>query len=284
MSTIDPRLAQDEKAPRERSRTKPPWGPIGLIVLHLALWALAGFGIASQLDVFRLMSDNQVGAWSSNYEGNIWMLFVGAFLGAILSFILTSGLRSVLPGGASFFAPTASAFFGVAIGTALFYQSWTRPQEVGFEKGFLDSGRTAWDAGGWIFYYLPYWLPALLLLIGLVVLVFVIRLARSKGGDLQRTRTIIRTGVRVAGTVTEADSASVTVSDAPMVTMTVKYRDANGIDRWVTKRRAFTSTTVPRVGDTYTVFYDAQDPGNQTKIVVFPGTVTPAQAAAASWS
>jgi hypothetical protein len=66
--------------------------------------------------------------------------------------------------------------------------------------------------------------------------------------------------------------------------MTVKYTDAVGIDRWVSQRKPFVPTSIPRVGDVYTVFYSAAGAGSQKKILLFAGRATAGHAAASSWS
>jgi len=283
MSTIDPQLARTERLARERAGGTLPLLVIIVALVHLALWTLGGYGIASALDTFRLMQTNQVGAWESPYGADLWMLIVGIVLGSIAGFIVTAVLRPLMPGCAGV-APIVTGFIGLCLGLGLFYPSWTPPQEVGSLRPFLDSGSERWGAGAWIWYELPIWLPALVAVLAIAALVLTVRFARNEAASLVRARQLIRGGVRVQGSVTHADSGSVFVNNLPVVAMTVKYTDATGTDRWVTQRKPFAPTAIPRVGDAYTIFYSATEPGNQKKILLFPGTVTAAQAAAASLS
>jgi hypothetical protein len=284
MSTVDPQVARSERVAREKASGALPVLAIGVAALHLALWTLGGYGIATALDTFRLMETNQVGAWESPYGGDLWMLIIGIVLGSIGGFVVTGTLRQLLPGGAAAIAPMVTGLIGIGAGLALFYPSWSAPQEIGELRSFLDSGAERWGLGAWIWYELPIWLPALVGALGIACVILTVRVARSQTANLARTRSLIRAGVRVEGTVTQADSGTVFVNNLPVVSMTVKYADATGADRWVSQRKPFVPTSIPRVGDIYTVFYSAADPGNQKKIMLFPGRVTAGQAAAASWS
>jgi hypothetical protein len=147
MSTVDPQVARSERIAREKASGALPVRAIGAAALHLGLWTLGGYGIASALDTFRLMETNQVGSWQSPYGGDLWMLIVGIVLGSIGGFVVTSALRDLLPGGAAAIAPMVTGLLGIAGGLALFYPSWTAPQAVGELRPFLDSGTERWGLG-----------------------------------------------------------------------------------------------------------------------------------------
>lgn len=274
MSTVDPRILREQR--RARAQSSP--GSVGLTtavaVVHVALWALAGFGITSQLDVFRLMSINQVTAWDSPFENDFWMIFVGVFPAAWLGFFLSSRLRLYLSGLSAGIAPFASAFLGLAIGALLFYPHWTPPTHVGYKDGITaDAPRIDWDAGAWISYYQPYWLTAVFVLVFVAGLILVFRFNHSAQEKQARILGVVENGTRVVGTVSEALSGNIWVNNSPLVTLTVAFTDLNGQQRWVTKRQVFVPTQLPRVGDKFTVWYDQNDPGNQKKIALAAGDI-----------
>lgn len=278
MSTVDPRVSRAQKAAKAQSSPS-AWSLTGAVaVIHVALWALAGFGIASQEDVFRLMSINSVEAWDSPFENNFWMIFVGVFPAAWLGFYLSSRLRLHLSALSAGIAPFATGFLGLCIGTGLFYPHWTPPQQVGSKAGFGSGAPDVrWDVGAWISYYQPYWLPAIFFVGFLAGLILVLRFNHSAQERQARILGVVENGTRAVGQVSEALSGNVWVNNSPLVTLTVSYRDLNGQQRWVTKKQVFTPTQVPRVGDTFTVWYDQNDPGNQKKIAMAGGDIPSAK-------
>ncbi len=278
MSTVDPRILRAQKAAKAQSSPS-SWGITAIVaVVHVALWALAGFGIASQEDVFRLMSVNPVTAWDSPFENDFWMIFVGVFPAAWLGFYLSSRLRLYLSALSAGIAPFATAFLGLAVGTGLFFPNWTRAENVGFTAGFGDDApNVQWDGGAWISYYEPYWLPAVFVVVFVVGLILVVRFNHSAQEKQARILGVVENGTRAIGQVSEANSGTVWVNNSPLVSLTVAYKDLNGEQRWVTKRQVFTPTHIPRAGDTFTVWYDQNDPGNQKKIALAAGDVSTAK-------
>jgi hypothetical protein len=282
MSTVDPRILREQRA--TKAQTSPSaWGFTSAVaVVNVALWALAGFGIASQEDVFRLMSLNQVDAWESAYENDFWMIFVGVFPAAWLGFYLSSRLRLHLSALSAGIAQFATGFLGLAIGTAIFFPDWTAPTHVGFKHGYgSDDPNIQWDPGAWISYYQPYWLPALFFLVFVAGLILVVRFNHSAQEKQARILGVVTNGTRVLGQMSEALSGTVWVNYSPLVTLTVTYKDRSGQQRWVTKKQVFTPTQVPRVGDPFTVWYDQNDPDNQKKIAIAAGDIPSAKVEAA---
>lgn len=279
MSTTDPRLEREQAIAKRKASPVTRVAIIVLAVVHAALWALAGWGIASVIDVFRLMSVNEVGSWTGNHEDDYWMLFVGVFAGAVLGFVLTGRASILMSRGAAVFLPMVTAFVGLTVAFAAYFPEWTPAQQVGrrlpFSEG--DSGET-WGPGDWIAYAVPFWVPAILALVAIAAILVVIRAARASRKRTARILRVMDQGMRVVGTVSDAGSGSVYVNSAPLVTLTVAFTDLDGVDRWVTKRRVFPPTAVPKVGDIYTVWYDRDDPANQASIVLAPGDVTTAAA------
>jgi hypothetical protein len=275
VSTTDPRLEREQAIAKRKASPVTRVAIIVLALVHAALWALAGWGIASVMDVFRLMSVNEVGAWTGNHEDDYWMLFVGVFAGAVLGFVLTGRASILMSRGAAVFLPMATAFAGLTVAFAAYFPEWTPAQQVGrrlpFSEG--DSGET-WGPGDWIAYAVPYWVPAILGLVAIGAILVVIRAARAGRKRTTRILRVMDQGMRVVGRVSDAGSGSVYVNSAPLVTLTVAYTDLDGVARWVTKRRDFPPTAVPKIGDIYTVWYDRDDPANQSSIVLAPGDVT----------
>jgi hypothetical protein len=279
VSTTDPRLARAQTIAKQKSSPFTRVTVAVLAIAHAVLWGLAGWGIASVIDVFRLMSVNEVGSWTGNHEDDYWMLFLGIFAGAVVGFVLTGRAGILTSRGAAVVLPMATAFVGLTVAFAAYFPEWTPAQQVGRRLPFsdADSGET-WGWGDWIAYAVPYWVPALLGLVALGAILVVIRAARAGRKRTTRILRVMDQGMRVVGAVSDAGSGSVYVTSAPLVTLTVAYVDLDGVSRWVTKRRVFPPTAVPKIGDIYTVWYDRDDPANQSSIVLAPGDVTTATA------
>lgn len=271
MSTVDPRIVRQQKAEAARASGAAYVSAIVFAVVHFGLWALAGYGGGIILDTFRLMAINVVGHWDGALGYDLlWMFFVGVFGGAFLGFVLTGRMSRVLPVGAILF-PFVTAFLGVAAGLLLFVPRWTAPDAVGHVEAFLGDDAAPWDAGGWIMYWMPWWLPILFAVLGLLVLWLVIRsgaLARRKAATIS---SMIQAGVREVGAVSEVIATGTEIMGNPLLQLTVRYTDATGTPRWVTKRHVFPVAQQPRVGDVFTVWYDPNRPGDEKSIVLAAG-------------
>ncbi|MDN4639618.1 hypothetical protein QCD70_05110 [Agreia sp. PsM10] len=187
MSTSDPRVDRAERQARAAAR---PGNTLLLVLLgavHAAVWVAAGFGVGILLDTVRLMTVNQVGGWSSGFDGaTSQLLGVGAIgLGSVLGVFLTGRLGR-LGLGAAMIIPFCTAFLGIALGLVLFIPSWTEPDAVGEKVAFIDGGdREPWQSDAWIAYYLPFWLPAVfgvLLLLAIAAALAATRPARVDAG------------------------------------------------------------------------------------------------------
>jgi hypothetical protein len=271
VSTIDPQVARAEKAQRERTSPGSYARAIVLSLVHAALWGAAGYGGGMLLDTFRLMAVNQVGAWGGLGDGFPWLFLIGVFGGAICGFALT-GRMTVFLGPRAIGFPFFTAFIGLAIGLLLFLPRWTSPERIGFQKGFLEGdAATAWGPGSWVMYALPWWLPAVFGLIAMLALIGLVRGSARGRQKSDRIRSMIETGIRVLGTVSEVTSTGLIIMGNPQAQLTVRFTDASGTSRWVTKKHVFPPASIPRTGDAFTVWYDPLDPGNEKSIVLAPG-------------
>ncbi len=250
-----------------------------LAVVHTALWGLAGWGIASVIDVFRLMSVNEVGSWAGRHEDDYWMLFVGAFVGVVVGFALMGRASILLARGAAVVLPLATAFVGLTGAFAAYFPEWTPAQELGRTLPFTegDSG-SSWGWGGWIAFAAPYWVPVVLGILAVLATFAVIRAARAGGRRIRRILRVMDQGMRVTGAVSDVGAGSTSANRAALVTFTVAYIDLDGLARCVTKHRVLPPSATPKVGDTFTVWYDRDDPADQALIVLAPGDVTTAVA------
>lgn len=69
MSTVDPRALRAEREARAHRSGRNTVTAAVVGIIHLALWALAGYGFVEVGDTFRLMSLNQVGeGWDSQLD------------------------------------------------------------------------------------------------------------------------------------------------------------------------------------------------------------------------
>lgn len=269
MSTVDPRIARAQRAERRR-------GPAGVLfavlvaLLHLALWALAGYGGGQMLDSMRLMAVNRVGeGWDSPYDGMPVLFLVGVVGGSILGFFLTSVLSRFLSIGAATIAPLLTGAAGIAAGLAIFSSLWTPPEKVGYHRGLAEGDPPEpWDTGVWIAYALPIWLPLLFAVVAFVLAItFAVTLARAQRKS-RVAAELVETGRKVRGTVTEVRDTGVEVSGLPFLEFTVRFQDAEGTDRWVTKKGTFPPAEQPRAGDPVAVWFDPLAPGDQKRILV----------------
>ncbi|SDZ04751.1 DUF3592 domain-containing protein [Herbiconiux ginsengi] len=282
MSTIDPRIARAEKANRPARSAGRVAITAVLGIVHVGLWALAGYGFGETFDTMRLMAINQVGdGWDSRFDGTLPLLFiVGVTLGAILGFALTGVSGRVLGLAGATLLPLFTGATGIAIGLALFYPEWTPAESYGQLLGFMaGDAPTPWDTSAWVQYWLPVWLPIVFGVIALVLLVVVVLAASGARRKAKRMAERVTTGRRVAGVVTEVLPTGVEISGMPRLQFTVTFRDLAGVDRWVTKKGNFSPAALPRAGDAAVVWFDPLNPGSEKDIVVGLG---PEAAAAAS--
>ncbi|SKA84711.1 hypothetical protein SAMN06295879_0644 [Agreia bicolorata] len=271
MSTSDPRV---ERAERQAAAAKRPGTTIVIVLLgaaHLAVWMVAGFGIGTILDTFRLMTVNQVGNWNSGFDAvDSQFLAVGAIcIGSFLGVFFTGRLGRAGLGGAALIVPFCTGLLGIAIGLLLFIPNWSPPDAIGEKVAFIDGGDTEpWQSDAWVAYYLPYWLPAAFGVLLLLAVVATLAAIRATHRSLVRMKDIESRGTRVPGVVTEAIATGTEIQGMPRIQFTARFRDTAGTNRWVTKKATFPRAATPRAGDPAVVWFDPLAPHDETKIMV----------------
>jgi type IV secretory pathway TrbD component len=270
MSTYDPRQVRAERQARE---AKSPGNFIALLAIgavHCALWLTAGFGLGILLDSFRLMTVNQVGAWSSEFDNSpSQLLGIGAIaVGAVLGVYFTRRL-SRFGLGASMLIPFCTGLFGITLGLVLFIPSWSPPESVGEKTAFTEGGQTVpWQSDSWTAYYVPYWLPALFGILFLLVAIATIRASIVAHRKNDRMQDLASRGTKVQGMVTEAIATGTEIQGMPRIQFTAKFRDSAGTERWVTKKSTFPPAATPRAGDAVVVWFNALAPADEKQIMV----------------
>jgi len=280
VSTVDPRVVREQKQ-RDAQASPTRWFErIAFLAVHAALWGLAGFGFGFVLDSARLSTINQVGSgWSSPYDDGLMLLgAAGVMLGSFFSFAVTRRLASSGLLVASL-TPLVSGLLGAAIGAALFIPLWTPPEAVGHQLPFMDGPIEPWGAGEWIAYLSPYWVPGLLAVLAVGMAIAVAILSRRSRRKRDRMNRLMATGTKASGTVTEVVATGTEVQGMPRLQFTVKFADASGVSRWVTKKANFPPASVPRAGDDAVVWFDPLNPGDETDIVVGLGPDAATEAA-----
>lgn len=270
MSTSDPRVERAERQARAASR---PGTVIALVLTaaaHTILWIVAGYGIGILLDTFRLMTVNQVGHWTSGFDGTpSQLLGIGAIaVGSVLGVYFTGRLGRVGL-GAAMIIPFCTGFLGIALGLVLFIPSWSAPDLIGEKIAFIDGGAPEpWQTDAWVAYYLPFWLPAVVGILFLLSAFAVLCAGRSTRRRRGRMLDIETRGTRVPGVVTEAIATGTEIQGMPRIQFTTRFVDAAGAQRWVTKKSTFPRASAPRAGDPAVVWFDPLAPHDETKIMV----------------
>lgn len=266
MSTVDPRAARAEQEARAGGSRL--LITIIIAVVHLALWAMAGFGFPDIADRLRLMSMNQVKGWESALSAGPALFFIGIFAGAFLGVLFTMRVSRGHGIGPGMLAPIATGTLGLAIGLTLAIPRWTPPEVVGEKLPFLDGTPEPWGFDAWLAYNQPYILPAVFGVIAIISLFLGIRAVARTRAKQRSISDLASSGTKVAGVVTEVLPTGAMVNGLPYVKYTVKFTDHIGADRWLQKKGAFPYTQAPRQGDSVVVWFDQSDPGNQKRIVV----------------
>lgn len=271
MSTVDPRIARAQRQEQEAASPTRKLADGGVVLLHAAFWVLAGFGFVFMYDTMRLMSTNQVGdGWTSRFEssGLEFLSMVGITLGSIFGFFVTSRLAHRGIGVASA-VPIATGLLGTAVGMLIGLPNWTPPQLLGEKNGFFDGDpREPWGFGEWVAYFLPYWLPSLLALLGMAVVVLAFALSARGRRKSEHMAELMQRATKTRGVVTEAIATGTEIQGMPRIQFTVKFTDNSGVERWVTKKGQFMPASIPRAGDAAVVWFDPLDPGTEKSIMV----------------
>lgn len=256
MSTVDPAAVRRERAARPQRWT----GPAAGLVLSAVLWGLFGYALA---DVIRypvatayLPAELQP---PNVTPGLLWLFFVTVFAGAIANIGLMGGLARRVGAGAANGIELGTSAIAVAAGFAVGAPArWVAPADPGFDG---DVGaRVAWTA--------QVWAPVALAAAGLLLVLSAVTAVRRRRKRQARARAVHTTGQRVEGVVTDVADTGVEVMDEPRLSVTVKFTDHHGVDRWVTRRTTFDRARLPRIGDAAVVWFDPANPGDERSIPV----------------
>ncbi|AZA83501.1 hypothetical protein C1637_15420 [Chryseobacterium lactis] len=114
------------------------------------------------------------------------------------------------------------------------------------------------------------WLiPSILSIIaGLLLLTGILMRMRRSAKYVLLTR-MIKEGKIVAAVITDIPEIEPN-SSGLIGTITVKFTDMNGVDRWVQKTGQWKRQDLPKTGDMATVLYDSKQPENVSRIWVGP--------------
>ena len=101
--------------------------------------------------------------------------------------------------------------------------------------------------------------------VGIVLGLWLYSTAVSWEAEAERVK---QSGVRTEGVVTHVGVTGTKVNGVPRVRFTVRFTDSQGVQRFVQGARLVSYFSSPSEGNTTTVWYDPNDPGNKHKIVV----------------
>lgn len=258
MSTIDPAMTRLQSRPGLV-------GPVISLMFLAASWWLFGLGLgdAARYPVGALYLD-AADVPPNDDPSLLWALFTGVIVGSIMGAGLQHALTRRIGVRMAMGTVTATGLAAVAIGILTGARwSWVRPETV----GTLSDG-TYWSIGAWVAWTSQFWAPAVLVMIAAAVLVGELQGARGRKQRRDRIDRALQHGVNAVGAVTDVQDTGVIIMNRPRVTLTVRFTDHLGVERWVTTTQTVPWTTLPRVGDAANVRFDPADPSNQETIIV----------------
>lgn len=219
-------------------------------IVCICIGYVFGRGLAGTIGVFREMafgvSDAQLPSPAPPWS---WGIFVGLFAGVVGHVWYSISARS-LNGDRP---PAVPGFFlimtGTAVGSWIQSSSWVEPSTIGLGSSVRSRG-----FGAWAMYHADFWLPMGFAVVAVVV--FAASVGRRKSSHKRRTRarSLLGTGHRVTGVITEVRQTGTTVNDVPLTAITVQFTDHAGTERIATKRRTFSSDQMPVVGGAAAIF------------------------------
>ncbi|MGO1072379.1 hypothetical protein [Lysobacter sp. CA199] len=280
MSTVDPAVARRQQQLRSGPMQVAHVRVWSFVAICAGLWAMLGYGIADTMD-YGLTSAYLPAHQHppSDVPPLLWMLFVGAFGGMILSFFVNAVLDTLYGMAAGIQATFAINLAAIGLG---FWRGaadrWQPPQRVGFTDDGFAAAQT-WDTATWAGWTSQYWAPAALALIATALAAGALRAHRKHRLRERRIREALCQGMRVPGTITELHDTGVEIYNQPRVRFVVKFVDHLGTERWVTKTALFDPLALPRVGDAAHVWFHQDAPGEENRIAVAFGSEDDAQVA-----
>lgn len=218
---------------------------IGAVAQAVCAFVL-GRGIGALVEVLRHTFTDSVFDERVPYPtywgpATIGILLVVGGIGMVVAAGVTWSLVDRYRGGEK--RPALLAPLGVsavAAGVVVDSRSWIKPLEVGTKVDTAFHTDESWSVFGWIAYYADIWFPALLVVIAVLFVVFGIKHNRRLKQQIADRTRLLTEGRRVEGEITEVtirtsqnDQGQRTIVGADIV---VKFADAHGTDRWVTRR------------------------------------------------
>ncbi|WP_285725903.1 DUF3592 domain-containing protein [Psychromicrobium xiongbiense] len=272
MSTVDPVAQRHQREAARRGSPARTARYVVMQVLQFGCAILLGMGLVSMADEGRVTSLNSVfGNWDSRLMGTFWTFPVG-LCGVIMFGIAVSFSAISLTGRPLVFpviGPATVILIGIAIGFSAAAPQLTPPDQVGVRLDTSFGKNEPWTLGHWVWYYLDVWGPLLLwtFAAAAVVMGAVARFRRRARHSV--LAEVAANGARVAGEVTEARLPDPHATRT-LTRITVCYVDRSGTTRWIEPPLMGLTSELPRLGDTVTVLYDQNAPGNTKRIFVGP--------------
>lgn len=237
MSTVDP--TSTRRASFERSRRTR-----GLIlagyVIGVPLTALGGVMFASIVETLRSSLLLTTGASAAMFD-HLWLApvsIVGSVAG-VMVLGATAGLARKADGRVlGSMLPAVLGSCAATLGSLLAVTQWHQPESPGQTEKPWET--TTWGFGSWFLYYSTWWLPGIFTLITVFLLLSWVRTERRNARLTQTRDRLLAAGRRVTGVVSDVrlhyssdDNGSKRLAGATGV---VRYVDAHGTTRWVTRR------------------------------------------------
>ncbi len=249
MSTVDPAVARARQQERQKGGIGSLLGTMAAAAGCLVTGYLFGRGFAGIFGVFRWMASQGINSMSSS-EGPpyFWGVFVGVFVGLAMMGWYGASSRTFTGGVGLPISGLSLTAAGATYGVWLQGVQWSgldgypdNPQS-GAYASFMEHG--------------DQWLPLTFAVVTALVLAGGVWLWIQRNARGERARTVLETGRRARGVVTEAAWTGMEISSRKLIRFTVTFTDQAGVQRWVTKKATFDPTAMPSAGMQATVFYD----------------------------
>ncbi|QIK63287.1 hypothetical protein G7068_08810 [Leucobacter viscericola] len=276
MSLQNPIIAAQERAEKARGSGGSLFAAVIFAGLTAVAGGSAGWGFGIIMNQFRVMSLNSVFEWDTADAAD-WPLpfFVGLFGGIILGGLYARAARR-FRGAPALIGPFFFTAMGVAVGFWMYSQNWTKPTETGYAVDTTFGGSEPWGIMAWVMYYANLWIPAAIVLVAVIALVSRLVFVGKVSKKRERAEKLLASGTQVPGTVSTVTETGLEINNQPVISFVVSFVDPAGQTRWVTKKGQFPRATLPRMGDSVTVFFDPATIDDEKTIAVgFATSATP---------
>ncbi|MGJ3508387.1 DUF3592 domain-containing protein [Enemella sp. A6] len=217
--------------------------------LTLMLFALFTFTLVPILDIFRQMLTQPFEDWEVEHfrAGTMIAMSVFVTLGSM------AGTAAMRLGGTirtGLLLSNGAGWTGAGIGVAAGWSAWTAPEWFDPAWGWLEL----------IAYWLPVWLPTLLLLAGVSMLIGALASISAAKARAAKREQLRRAGHQAVGRIVEVTYTHVKIMDDPQFRVTVAFNTPQGPQQ-ATRNLVVPEMSVPVRGTPVTVLYDPQRPG-----------------------